>query len=260
MVFFVRFILAVICLTISPLLLADKTVIRVASIDWCPQLCPEQSQKGYILDLVQSVFADSDFDIHVEIFPWSRALTMVKQGRVDAVLSPAKAEAPDLRYPQHEVGMQRMCFFTLKTSTWRYMGVQSLKGKQFGLAADTSLEELNDYTLSNPDQFQYQPYHERYILQQAKKIDRGRIDAFLFTYNSTIFELNKNSIGHKYKSAGCVSNANVYMAFSPAHDIQDKISKMLQHFDERMKEIKKTDQIAVIMQKYGLVDWRLMNE
>ena len=233
----------------------SKNTIKIAAIDWCPQLCPNQDQKGYIIDIVKEVYRDSEYQLEIETYPWSRALTMVRQGRVDAVLSPARAEAPTLRYPQQEVGFQRMCFFNDIDSQWHFTGIDSLTNKQFGLANDTSLEELNSYLAENPEQFQFQPYHERYLIQQARKVKRGRIEAFLFTYNSTIYELNKQGIAEQFKSAGCVTNAQIYMAFTPKVDHSMRIERMMERFDREIIRLRENGFIRQTLQSYGLPDW-----
>jgi len=231
-----------------------KTTITIAAIDWCPQICYQDSNNGYIVDLVEEVFKGTQYQLDIQIYPWSRAIKLVRSGKVDALLSPAKAEAPQLLFPTTEVGKQQMCFFTSKDSDWNFSSIESLKDKVIGIAADTSIEELNNYIKLNPQQFQYQPYHERYIIQSAHKLDKERMDAFLFTKNSTIYELKKFNEWHKYRLAGCVSQAKVYMAFSPVIVEGKDTSSMLNTFEEQMKKLSETSFISDLMIKYGLSD------
>lgn len=211
--------------------------IKVAAIDWCPQICPNHERSGYVVDLVNKAFANSDYQLKIDYFPWSRAIKYVLSGQYHALLSPAKAEAPLLRYPKIPVGKQDMCFFTSAEDNWQYKGALSLENKQIGIAIDTSIEELNNYVENHPEQFQFQPYHERYIRQNAQKIDKGRIDAFLFTHNSTRYELNKHNIWHKYRNAGCVSSASIYMAFTPNPALYNDVTTMINTFEQVMVAI-----------------------
>ncbi len=171
---------------------------------------------------------------------------------MDALLSPAKSEASYLLFPTMEVGKQQMCFFTSKNSDWVYSGIESLKDKQIGIATDTSIEELNDYAKLNPQQFQYQPYHERYIIQNAKKLDKKRMDTFLFTKNSTIYDLKKFNKWYKYRLAGCVSQAKIYMAFTPIKSANKDIMDIIKVFDKQLKTLNKTSFVSHLMTKYGL--------
>ena len=108
-----------------------------------------------------------------------------------------------------------MCFFSSFYSNWLYQGASSLSDMQIGIGNDTSIEELNDYVKTHPEQFQFQPYLGRYIKQSIGKLDKKRIDALLFTYNTTMHELNKMQLSHTYRNAGCVNTTNIYMAFTP---------------------------------------------
>ncbi|MCP4323909.1 MAG: amino acid ABC transporter substrate-binding protein [Alteromonadales bacterium] len=226
--------------------------INISAIDWCPQICPQQEDKGYVVDLINEVFKESQYEVAISYYPWSRAIKNVQKGESDALLSPSKTEAPTLIYPHHPVGAQRMCFFTSKDSSWNYNGIDSLKNKKIGIAIDSSIEELNNYVHAHPEQFQFRPYHDRYVLRNAGKLDKNRIDTFLFTRNTTIYTLKKAGIFEKYREAGCVSEADIYIAFSPKHKSTDKISNIIKLFDRRVIELKKKGYIKRLMQRYGL--------
>ena len=228
----------------------------VAAIDWCPQICTDKENPGYIIEIIEAVFEDSPYRADINFYPWSRAIMLTKRGQVLALLSPAKSEAPTLRFPKEAVGNQRMCFFTLAESSWQYNGPKSLKGMQIGLATDASIEELNSYLKEHPEQFQFQPYHERYIKQSAGKLDRHRIDSFIFTHNSTIFEFNRLGIQKKYRNAGCVNTTNIYMAFTNNDEVTQEVTKMMALFDEKINDLHKLGKIAQIMKKYHLSSWR----
>jgi len=228
--------------------------LNIASIDWCPQLCSDTEKRGYITDTVEMIFRDSPFKLDIKTYPWSRSILLVNAGEKHALLSPAKIEAPNLIYPRNEVGIQRMCFFTSKDSDWIYRGIDSLKGQHIGIASDTSIQELTQFVADNKQQFQYMPYNETYIEQSLKKLKANRIDTFLFTYNTTIYEMKKMGVLPDYKAAGCVSLAKVYIAFSPSPDL--KIKPMIDYFDERMDKIKASGILSDIMAKYGLENWQ----
>ncbi|WP_421783850.1 substrate-binding periplasmic protein [Kiloniella litopenaei] len=227
----------------------------VASIDWCPQLCPEDEQEGYIMDTVKEIFADSPFELEVVTYPWSRSIHMTRTGEVHALLSPARAEAPDLLYPKEEVGAQKMCFFTARGAAWTYQGKASLKGQMIGIAHDTSIEELNDYIAENKEGFHFLTYGPRYLPLSFRMVDGGRLNSFLFTYNSTIYALRKEGYADRIVSAGCVSKANVYMAFTPDLEKREFVLKAMEYFDQKMGELVQAGRIPEIMKSYGLPDW-----
>jgi ABC-type amino acid transport substrate-binding protein len=229
-----------------------KEVIHIAAIDWCPQICLDSSHPGYVVELIKKIFENTQYQISINIYPWSRAIKNVSSGKADALLSPVKSEAPNLLYPKFAVGYQQMCFFTQQKSSWRYNGLSSLKGVQIGIAIDTSIEELNSYVKSHPWQFQFQPYHERYLAQNIAKLEKSRMDTFLFTKNSTLFALHKMHKQGDIKEAGCVEKAPIYMAFTPVPSKQMKISIMMSVFDRKLTALKKTQYIKKLMASYHL--------
>ncbi|WP_448565443.1 substrate-binding periplasmic protein [Thalassotalea ganghwensis] len=229
-----------------------KETLSVAAIDWCPQICPKDNEyNGYIVDLLKKIYPNNEFDIQINYLPWSRAIKYTREGDADVILSPAKAEAPDLVYPIEPIGIQTMCFFTLPKSTWQYNGVDSLANLTIGIAQDTSIEELNSYVENNKHQFQFQPYLDRYVEQNVGKLVRGRIDTFLFTKNTISFLQNQNSDMPALKNAGCVSTANIYIAFSPKI-APDKREKLVKHHDEKLSQMYKNGEVINVLRKYGL--------
>tara|TARA_Y100000588_G_C14268816_1_gene931295 strand:- start:1563 stop:2330 length:768 start_codon:yes stop_codon:yes gene_type:complete len=245
--------------TITILLSANvygTETLSVSSIEWCPQLCSNGDKAGYVFDTVQEVFKDSPYVLKNKVYPWTRAIRNVESGESHALLSPAKQEAPGLKFPTQEVGLQRMCFFKKSSSSWVYNGLASLENVRVGIATDTSIEELNGYIRDNPHKFDSMPYSDSYIKTSLKKLDKDRIDAFVFTYNSTIYELQQLGLSDDYKAGGCVSSAKIYMAFTPEESDSSKINEMISYFDKKMVELKESGKVAEIMAAYGLEDWQ----
>ena len=227
-------------------------ILNISAIDWCPQICVDKDYSGYVIDIVNAVFKNSDYTLNINYFPWSRAIKNVTEGRADALLSPAKEEAPNLRYPKNSVGYQRMCFFVDKHSTWRYQNKSSLTNMSIGIATDTSIEELNSYIDEHPQRFQFQPYHERFIKQNALKILKKRIDTFIFTLNSTLHTLKLEGLHDQFVNAGCVTKAPIYLAFTPINQPNIDLAAAMSFFDKRMSELTNNGTISAILAKYEI--------
>jgi len=246
---YIYFYLLVFIITLNA---QEIKTINIASIDWCPQLCPNESKNGYVIDILNEIFKNTNYKLNIKTYPWSRAIAMTKRAEVMALLSPAKTEAPTLTYPKIGIGKQTMCFFVKNNSKWVYKDISSLKNKSIGIAKDTSIEELNKYIHTNPKQFQYLPYSKTYIIQSLKKLDRNRFDTFLFTKNSTLYAINSLGLQNKYKIAGCVSSSDIYIAFTSDVKFKNDIKQLIAFFDINMQKLKKTKKIDSIMMNYGL--------
>lgn len=230
----------------------DRKALRIAQIDWCPEICPAETRQGYVVELIEAAFEDSDFRLEYTTYPWSRALVATRTGLDIAVIAPAKKEAPDLIYPQYPVGTQRACFYTRANSDWRYTGADSLKGLSLGLPTDMSLEELQDYVVENKEQFHFQSITDRYVVLSIRMLVTGRLDAFGFTENAVLYRLEKDGIKTKIRQAGCVSEAPVYLAFSPTSKHAADRAEAMALFDARMAEMIASGRAANIRARYNL--------
>ena len=236
---------------------SQAELIKIASIDWPPQLIVDSKKSGYINDIIRHVFKNSPYQLQIKTYPWSRAIRLVQSGEADALLAPAKIEAPGLIYPDYEVGLQRMCFFTKEDSTFQYKGVSSLAGMKIGILQDGSISKpLTKYVTNHPDQFSYMPYNKSYLQQSIGKLLIGRIDAFLFTYNSTIFALKRMKNAELVRVAGCDYRAKVYLAFTPAKNSKVDIIQLQTYFDQKMAILINSPKLQKIMHSYGLQVWR----
>ena len=245
------YILFAVVLYSNPIKVYSNETIQVAGIDWCPQICPNTPERpGYIVEIINQLFNDSEYKINIDYFPWSRAIRYVKQGKYSVLIAPAKKEAPSLTFPKIPIGIQRMCFYTLSENSWRYHNKHSLKGLKIGIAEDSSIEELNDYIKHNIEQFQMQPYHERFVPQNINKLLKNRIDAFVFTRNSTNYIASESGFFNKIKQSGCVSEAPVYFAITPTLVTETSTIKLKHQFETRMYEMIENGKLDIILNNY----------
>lgn len=230
--------------------------LKIAQLEWCPEICPGQERPGYIVELLEAVFAGSGYTLEYTTYPWSRALSSTKGGASLAVIAPAKKEAPYLLYPEQPVGIQRACFYTRSTSGWTYEGLASLPGQRIGLPADMSLEEIHDYVMDNRDQFYFQAITGRYLQLSINMLKTGRLDAFGFTENAVIYQLRRDFAGEEaIRQAGCVSTTPVYLAFTPTDRYGALRDQVMHFFDDRVAQMRKDGTVTALMARYGLVDW-----
>jgi len=228
-------------------------VIPVATVDWCPQMCPGEDKPGYIIDILKTVYLDSEYELTFEAVPWSRGLKRTQKGDNVAMLAPSKRESPELLFPTFSLGTQRMCLYTRADSDWTYSDPQSLKGLQIGMAYDTQIEGISEYAQQHPDNFQMQPYLSRYFMQNVGKLKKSRIDAFIYTYQSTIWEARANGVEDDIRLAGCAPAEEIYIAFTAQPHKRELVNKLIQHFDQEYPNLVASGKVTAIMARYGLV-------
>ena len=228
-----------------------ESTYQIVEIDWCPQICPNNTQSGYVSEIIELIIAEVPGDFERIDLPWSRAIKLVHEGRAFALSAPAKKEAPELFYPSIPIGIQKMCFFVRKDSQWVYEGPLSLANLQIGVAKDASLEELNGYMYEHSEQFQLQPYHGRFLKQNINKLMKNRYDTFIFSRNSTLLELKRLNLLGEIKSAGCISEAPIYVAFSSADNYLQAAKYISKKFDIEMLKLAESGQLDTILNKYN---------
>jgi len=105
------------------------------------------------------------------------------------------------------------------------------------------------------DLFFVQPYSDAYIQDSINMLYAKRVNSFLFTYNTTLHIMRSMGVEDEVRSAGCVSNANVYLAFSPDQRVATEVADMKAFFDATMTRFKADGGVAKIMKHYELSDW-----
>ncbi|MEX0300353.1 MAG: substrate-binding periplasmic protein [Kordiimonas sp.] len=234
----------------STTLLADeKKPLNITQIDWCPQICPDKRNAGFLVDIVNEVFQNSPYELEFHTVPWSRAIMRVRAGTADALLSPSKSEAPELLFPKYAIGYQRMCFFTKKSSTWRFEGIESLKGVSIGMATNTSVRELEAYFTQNKAQFHTMPYTKDYVELSTNMLLSGRFDTFIFTLKSAIHQITKLGLQNKVATSGCLEEVPIYMAFAPNKAYSNEL---IEFFDNRFEYLAGTGRFDAIRSKYQI--------
>lgn len=254
-----RFATALFCgatIGLIPTAQAEQPIntIDVAAIDWCPAICPEKEQPGLIKEIVAEVFRRESIRLKLHYMPWARAVKQTTSGKMDALLAPVKAEAPALLYPKYEVGQQATCFYVPFGDTWTYENESSFsKSRHILMVRGNSLEELDNFARANPNMFTYLDF-DNYLTNATGMLILGKANTFIYTKNATDYHLANRGLANAFHNAGCVDTANLYMGFLP--NVVEKANLLINIFDNRMQDLRQSDFIAEVMQRYGLSDWR----
>ncbi|GAA0414948.1 transporter substrate-binding domain-containing protein [Cocleimonas flava] len=242
---------------------AAAETIRVNFDDWCPYSCmeddhseiPHSKRPGYELDIINLIFNKQGIKFDYLFMPWARAITEATAGRLDALLSPGKKEAPGLMFPEESIGELKWCFYTLAGSKWNYSGVDSLEKVTLGyLEGNVVSAEVQDYIDKHKDNsLLVQPsYQTNWIDMNFNKLAMGRITAILdeqYTLDYHIKETGKTS---NFRKAGCLNSESMYIAFSPENPRAKEYTEI---FDAGLRRLRASGELKTILENYGLDDW-----
>lgn len=119
----------------SGALQCEPTVTLVAN-DWFPQHSSNLEEPGYIVEIARAAFETEGVDVHVKILPWLRALSEVKSGESNGLLTPTATEVKAHGLLKHKVPIayQRWSFYARKDSKKipdKYKKMDDMRGLSF---------------------------------------------------------------------------------------------------------------------------------
>jgi len=214
---------------------AQAKDLLVAGTEWCPYNCVDENRPGIISEYVELIAKRIGIKVDIELLPWSRAITDVKDGKYDVLMSCGESDSKGLIKSKKLLDYQ-MCFFTLHTSNWNYNGVKSLNIIQLGSIQDYAYGEPLDTYLAkertNTSIMQGPNVHERL----GQMLYLSRLDTFVADRI-----LIKYLVGNKYRVAGCLKLSPLYLAFNKNIDreIIDKINSEISKTKEELEKIVK---------------------
>jgi len=250
-------------LFLNPLMAANAEIININFDDWCPYSCvdegnsekPHSITPGYELDIINSIFHKQGYTLEYRLLPWARAIKEATVGRLDALLSPGRKEAPNLIFPEESIGRLKWCFYTLNESTWNYAGVSSLKDVTLGfLQGNVMSGNVQEYIEQHKNNnLLVQPiYQTNWIDMNFNKLAMGRITAILDEQYTLDYHIKENGKSSQFRKAGCLDSEAMYIAFSP---INPKAKEFSSLFDTGIRKLRKSGELQKILTTYGLDDW-----
>lgn len=240
-----------------PNALADKIVL--AADNWCPFNCDPKSEKpGYMVEVAQKAFSKSGHTLEYIIVPWERAVKDARIGKYSGVIGAYVDDAPDFIFPENELSNNSDSIFVLKKSSWSYKDISSLSGISLGVIKGYAYgsDELNAYIKKNGNNIKKVQLSHGDSAQEMniKKLAHGRMDAVIETPAVFWYTANQLRMGDKFKNAGDISKPKKsFIAFSPANPKSKEYARILSN---GIDDLRKTDELKLILKKYGLDDWK----
>lgn len=235
---------------------AAKEMITLRADTWCPYNCdPTSKTPGYVIEIAKEVFAKVGIDVEYKTLNWARAISDSRKGDYVGIVGATHSDAPDFVFPEETEGPNQNCFYTAPKSQWRYAGVSSLEKVKLGIIRDYAYsDEVDSYIkehVKNSKSIEVVS-GDNPLEMNLKKLAAGRIDATI--ENRFVMAYFQDS--HKQiaiREAGCVKDAPIYIAFSPANK---KAKRYAAELSAGLKELRKSGRLNVILARYGLKDWQ----
>jgi len=238
---------------------ASADTLRIATDEWCPYDCiasQNNGKVGYLGDMLVEALKKHGHDVEFVEVSYSRGLTLVREGKLDATQACFREEAPDFIMPSNPQGISNSTFFSLKTNEWRYQGLESLKqAKMIGVIKgyDYVDPEVMGYINQNPNNV-LAITGEKPLERLLEMLLAGRLTTII--EDKSVFEYKLQQMG-KSEFVQISGNTpvviDVYTGFSPANENSKIYAQIL---DEEIENMRKSGKLKEILSTYGMQDWK----
>jgi len=236
--------------------LAFAETLTFVADPFCPYVCDEGADQGIMFDIVRAVYQAQGYKVKTKIVPWKRAIDQVKNREATGILG-ATSSTPDLLFPKEEIAVYIACFYVKKGNLWRYEDADSLSKITLGLVGGYDYgfgPVLDKHIQNNPTKVQFifgLNADERNLM----KIQIGRIDATITDRNIGGYLIKKNGWDNQIHEVSCFSDdkASIYVGFLEGLPESAHYAGI---FDRGMAELRRTGKLQVILEKYGITDWK----
>lgn len=232
---------------------ADTVTIRADH--WYPMNgTPGAANPGFMIEIAQQALAKGGHTVDYALMPWERALYSAQKGQIDCVVGAYKSDAPDLLFPENSQGIDTVAAYVKKGSAWRYSTLDALKSIKLGAISGYGYGDTIDaYIEKNPQSVQL-TVGDTALDQNIKKLAAGRIDALIESPAVFDTKLKELKLEGHFEQAGTLSDVeNLYIACSPVKESSKTYVKLISEGTEALRQ---SGELAKILEKYGLKDWK----
>jgi polar amino acid transport system substrate-binding protein len=244
-------------LLFCPTIVWAETVTLVAD-EWPPfNATPNTSEEGVLVDVARAVFEENGIKVSYKLIPWRRAVELTRAGTHHGLIGASKTDAPDFIFPSEELSRNVISFYVRKDSLWVFHKKSDIERVSLGVIAGYDYRQwLLDYIeahKNDPHKIQVMTGHQP-LQRNILKLLNNRIDAIVDNEAVILHVARRMGVINRIKLAGHGSEiAYIYIAFSPKRADSQRYARML---SEGVVQLRRTGQLAVILSKYGLKDWK----
>jgi polar amino acid transport system substrate-binding protein len=238
---------------------AHADTITIRADEWLPYNgTTARKPPGYMIEMADAIAKANGHTINYSNLPWDDAVDAVRKGTYDCVVGALKSDAEGFAFPSEPWGKSQNAFYARKGSTWRYEGPASLD--------KVRLAVIDGYSYGDDvDAYVEQHKADPARIKMVKSVGRARVQAFmhLVTERADVFvedvnvagqTIDKLGIAESVEQVGVVAAAEpLYVACTPADPRGRRYATM---FSEGTKKLRQSGELARILQKYGVQDWK----
>jgi len=232
--------------------MAPPPVLEIVTLEFPPLETAGRDgvPEGAAVDVVSEIFRNLSLPINIRVYPWTRSLQLVREGKADAIFTAYRNKQREkfLDYTNEILVNQVVSLYVKAGSKHQFKGdFSALRGKVIGVVSTISYGEVFDravlkYALKVDRVNEFQ--------QNLKKLVSGRVDYVVSNRYTAAVELERLGLtGEIVELPVPVEVTPSYLAFSKARRHQ----KLLQRFDAALVKLKESGRYSEIMARHKVV-------
>jgi polar amino acid transport system substrate-binding protein len=232
--------------------------LTVGSDIWCPYICEDSQQPGYIVELVGDIYGQHNISLKFETIPLARALDLARQNEIDMVLALTDDHILEYQLIRNKVAIGSFSndFFVYGNNTWRFTSINELVKK---LEGGTKLGVIQGYTygdeintlIETQGRFFHISHGNNPLQDNLKMLEVGRLNIVLDSKNTVFYQAAKSKQQNLLYAGTEGKDVRLYLGY--ARKLALKYPDML---DQGIIEYRKSGKLKILLNKYGIYDWQ----
>lgn len=232
-------------------------VIELRSDLWCPYSCePKAARTGFMVEIAKEIFKSAGHKVNYQVVNWARAIAETREGKFHGIIGASRSDAPDFIIPKMPQGKSYNFYWTNNDDHWEYKKLDSVKGKKIGVINSYSYSEEIDHAVHNKNPSFIVVSGEDALAKMIKMTEAKRLDGFVenpYVLNYLLNGMGQSKDKFKKVSLNITADSDLFVAFSPVNPNSKKYAEIL---SRGMDVLRKSGKLEIILQKYGLQDWK----
>ena len=231
---------------------ASSEEISLGWEDWQPYQYKDESGTvtGLDIELVQTIFANINYQLRLIELPWKRHLESVKAGRIDLAASASKApEREEYALFSAPYRTESAVMYIRKADVDKYTfdSLKDIIGTDFTLAVTRGYYYGEEFAslMKNPEFKKHiQEVNDNQLAQ--RQLARNRVDGFLEDPIAATVELRNEGLQDQISVLMPIYSDDIYVMFSK----KSTSPELVETFNKSLTELKTSGRYDRIMNKY----------
>lgn len=232
-------------------------VIELRSDLWCPYSCdPKTERPGFMVEIAKEIFEKAGHKVNYKSVNWARAIAETREGKIHGIIGASRADAPDFIIPKRPQGQSTNFYWANHDERWEYKKLDSVKGKKIGVINSYSYSDEIDQAIHDKNPSFVIVSGEDALAKMIRMTEAKRLDAFIenpYVLNYWLKGMRQYNEKFKKVSKNITVDSDLFVAFSPINPNSKKYAEIL---SQGMDDLRKNGKLQIILQKYGLTDWK----